>query len=294
MATKSKHLEKQNVDTTVKDYVDLWALAFEYRTSLERLLGLNKELNTYLTNRNDDDSVDFAAAIEKFRQPLEAASAFLKRLDALADTHLAHQVDLLKYGQHLVLEMKTDTVLSFIDKFDQYERDLLPKLSHEESAELMASVLAQEAQWRQRELDRAGYVDHGDGTITDTRFKLMWMKCAQGQEGPLCQGAVLTFTWEGAMSIPHALNQQGGFAGYTDWRVPTASELESLLQNGAEHTICEAAFPNAPEIIFWSSTTIEGANSSGAKDAWNVYFGTGSRGLNDQNNLFAVRLVRSV
>ena len=140
----------------------------------------------------------------------------------------------------------------------------------------------------------AGYVDHGDGTITDTRFKLMWMKCAQGQEGPLCQGAVLTFTWEGAMSIPHALNQQGGFAGYTDWRVPTASELESLLQNGAEHTICEAAFPNAPEIIFWSSTTIEGANSSGAKDAWNVYFGTGSRGLNDQNNLFAVRLVRSV
>ena len=75
MATKSKHLEKQNVDTTVKDYVDLWALAFEYRTSLERLLGLNKELNTYLTNRNDDDSVDFAAAIEKFRQPLEAASA---------------------------------------------------------------------------------------------------------------------------------------------------------------------------------------------------------------------------
>ena len=122
----------------------------------------------------------------------------------------------------------------------------------------------------------------------------MWMKCAQGQEGPLCQGAVLTFTWEGAMSIPHALNQQGGFAGYTDWRVPTASELESLLQNGAEHTICEAAFPNAPEIIFWSSTTIEGVNSSGAKDAWNVYFGTGSRGLNDQNNLFAVRLVRSV
>ena len=116
MATKSKHLEKQNVDTTVKDYVDLWALAFEYRTSLERQLGLNKELNTYLTYRNDDDSVDFAAAIEKFRQPLEAASAFLKRLDALADTHLAHQVDLLKYGQHLVLEMKTDTVLSFIDK----------------------------------------------------------------------------------------------------------------------------------------------------------------------------------
>lgn len=294
MAATRNHLDKQNVDTTEKDYVDLWALAFEYRTSLERLLGLNKELNSYLTNRSDDDSMDFNAAIEKFRPPLEAASAFLMRLDTLADTHLAHQVDLLKYGQHLVLEMRTDTVVPFIDKFDQFEQELLPKLSNEASAQLMVSVLAQEAQWRKRQLESAGYIDHGDGTITDSRFKLMWMKCAQGQEGPLCEGAVLTFTWEGAMAIPLALNQQGGFSGYTDWRVPTASELESLLQNDAEHTICEAAFPNAPEIIFWSSTTIEGVNSSGAKDAWNVYFGTGSRGLNDQNNLFAVRLVRSV
>ncbi|HMS26996.1 MAG TPA: DUF1566 domain-containing protein [Burkholderiaceae bacterium] len=294
MAEKSKHLQTQPVDTATKDYVDLWALAFEYRSSLERLLGLNKELNTYLTSSSDDSSVDFNAAIEKFKLPLEAASAFLVRLDALSDTHLPHQLDLLKYGQHLVLEMRTDTVALFIDKFNQFEQDLLPQLSQEASAQLMASVLAQEAQWRQRALDQAGYIDHGDGTITDTRYKLMWMKCAQGQEGPLCEGAVLTFTWEGAMSIPLALNQQGGFAGYTDWRVPTASELESLLQNDAEQIICKAAFPNAPEIIFWSSTTIEGVNSSGAKDAWNVYFGTGSRGLNDHNNLFAVRLVRNV
>lgn len=64
MAATRNHLDKQNVDTTEKDYVDLWALAFEYRTSLERLLGLNKELNSYLTNRSDDDSMDFNAAIE--------------------------------------------------------------------------------------------------------------------------------------------------------------------------------------------------------------------------------------
>lgn len=133
MAATRNHLDKQNVDTTEKDYVDLWALAFEYRTSLERLLGLNKELNSYLTNRSDDDSMDFNAAIEKFRPPLEAASAFLMRLDTLADTHLAHQVDLLKYGQHLVLEMRTDTVVPFIDKFDQFEQELLPKLSNEAS-----------------------------------------------------------------------------------------------------------------------------------------------------------------
>ena len=145
MAATRNHLDKQNVDTTEKDYVDLWALAFEYRTSLERLLGLNKELNSYLTNRSDDDSIDFNAAIEKFRPPLEAASAFLMRLDTLADTHLAHQVDLLKYGQHLVLEMRTDTVVPFIDKFDQFEQELLPKLSNEASAQLMVRTAVR---WR--------------------------------------------------------------------------------------------------------------------------------------------------
>ncbi|MEM9160896.1 MAG: DUF1566 domain-containing protein, partial [Verrucomicrobiota bacterium] len=57
--------------------------------------------------------------------------------------------------------------------------------------------------------------DHGDGTITDAATGLMWMK-ADSVEG---------------MDWPTALGyaEQMEFAGHSDWRLPSAKELQSII-----------------------------------------------------------------
>ena len=50
-----------------------------------------------------------------------------------------------------------------------------------------------------------------------------------------------TYTWTNAFATKvAALNGGGGFAGYTDWRVPNRNELESLVNVGA---VNPAVFP---------------------------------------------------
>ena len=58
------------------------------------------------------------------------------------------------------------------------------------------------------------FVDHGDGTVTDTKTGLMW---AAKDNGDL-------INWPNALS--YSQNYSGG--GYTDWRMPTLAELSSL------------------------------------------------------------------
>ena len=59
------------------------------------------------------------------------------------------------------------------------------------------------------------FVDNGDGTITDTATGLMWMKADSGS----------TMNWEDALSYSESLD----YAGYDDWRLPNAKELQSIV-----------------------------------------------------------------
>lgn len=69
------------------------------------------------------------------------------------------------------------------------------------------------------------FVDNGDGTVTDTRTGLMWMRCALGQtwDGTTCVGEAKGYTWEEAMALHH------GFAGHDDWRLPSIHELRNIF-----------------------------------------------------------------
>ncbi len=59
----------------------------------------------------------------------------------------------------------------------------------------------------------ARLVDMRDGTIYDTDTQLSWLKDA---------GAAGEKTWDEAVAWAASLNEKGGFAGLTGWRLPAA------------------------------------------------------------------------
>ncbi len=275
----------------------LWAVAFKYRTTLERLLSLNREINVYLTLQDHDEWLDFQEVIDVFEPALHEATAFLSELDQIEAQDEGSFGDLISYGKKISLEMSYETVSVLAAKFYKQSKiqqeTVLQQQTEFEHTRFVALMEERDKKLRIDNLTRAGFVEHGNGTVTDSRLHLMWMQCAQGQTGPDCEGTVLNYTWDAAMLIAPHLNlrhndPQG--LGYADWRLPSVEELQSLVVKDERPTICPEAFPNAPAIMFWSSTLVE----IDSREAWNVYFGTGSMGTNDRENCYAVRLVRTV
>jgi hypothetical protein len=151
----------------------------------------------------------------------------------------------------------------------------------------------------QQGLARA-YVDNGNGTITDTRTGLMWEKLSD--DGSI-HDKDNTYTWANAFAAKVAtLNAGGGFAGYTDWRVPNVSELLSLVNFGAVNPSVSLAFNSGCTAsctvltcsctgsnYYWSSSTYQPS----LNHAWNLHFGGGytyGGGLKSSGNY--VRAVR--
>ena len=104
------------------------------------------------------------------------------------------------------------------------------------------------------------FIDHGDGTVTDTKTGLMWKRCSEGQawNGSTCSDtseSVTYFTWQGALQQAQAINSTGGFAGQSDWRVPNPKELTSLVEEQCfEPAINITVFPATYTSLFWSSS----------------------------------------
>lgn len=68
------------------------------------------------------------------------------------------------------------------------------------------------------------FVDHGDGTITDNFTGLMWMQVDSGTHGAGTRGDG-SMIWQDALAWCEGLT----YAGYTDWRLPDAKELQSIV-----------------------------------------------------------------
>ncbi|MDU9047786.1 MAG: DUF1566 domain-containing protein [Candidatus Electrothrix sp. Rat3] len=142
------------------------------------------------------------------------------------------------------------------------------------------------------------YINHGDGTITDTKTGLIWKRCLEGLSGGNCEeGKVETYTWD--VAVKRFKNVT--YAGFTDWRLPTIDELKTLVycsegkdkegrcKDGSEKpTINQQAFPNIEALRVWSGSP----NADGSGYAWYVYFGNGFSYALSRSNFSAVRLVR--
>ncbi len=154
------------------------------------------------------------------------------------------------------------------------------------------------------------FIPQGDGTVIDKRTGLQWMRCALGQKwaGETCEGEPYGYTWK------QANKERSDFAGYSDWRLPSMWELETLVycSNGKfmprgkkykelnycqgdyqRPTLIKKVFPDSPTTLeggfYWSSLRHLGSEY----DAWGVHFYDGYSSSADMSDSLPVRLVRS-
>lgn len=90
------------------------------------------------------------------------------------------------------------------------------------------------------------FIDNNDGTVTDRATGLMWQKADDGQSRD----------WENALSYAENLT----LAGYSDWRLPNAKELQSIV----DYTRCPSV-TNSPAIdpIFSTTSIVDPDGISG-------------------------------
>jgi len=86
------------------------------------------------------------------------------------------------------------------------------------------------------------FADNGDGTVTDRATGLTWQ---QGDSGS-------TLSWEGALATCENLD----LAGYSDWRLPNAKELQTIVDYTRIPAIDPIFSLTDPESWFWTSTTL--------------------------------------
>lgn len=120
-------------------------------------------------------------------------------------------------------------------------------------------------------------INTGQGIVVDNVTKLTWQRNAGSD----------AVSWDFAKTYCNGLD----FAGYTDWRLPTAVELVSLVdftKPTPGPTIDEIAFPMTPAEWFWTATPLATKPTS----SWIVSFYDGKTGANDGAATFRVRCVR--
>lgn len=144
------------------------------------------------------------------------------------------------------------------------------------------------------EMPDSRYEANSNGTAVDLQTGLMWMRCALGQtwdaQNSKCSGSAVTYTWQSALQAAQSLNQGGGYAGYTDWRLPNLRELMSIDRyHCTKPTINLDIFPETPSQAFWSSSPLELSGSN----MWTLNFGSGQAVYDVLTASYAVRLVRA-
>ena len=79
---------------------------------------------------------------------------------------------------------------------------------------------------------KSRFADNGDGTVTDTRKKLMW-----AQDDTWVKLGKLVSWWQGQEYIQELNDQK--FAGYSDWRFPNRGEAHELYNPELSNTDME-------------------------------------------------------
>jgi hypothetical protein len=174
----------------------------------------------------------------------------------------------------------------------------------------------------------ARFIDNGDGTVTDQETGLQWEQKTGSAAGftdcsatPCLDPHAATNAYQWCGDVDHdgscddifflgfpvwppnggaftdflsTLNAGSGFAGHTDWRVPTIEELGVIRLAPffcSTHPCIDPAFGPTPSARYWSSSDYIDV-SFVRTNAWFVDFGNGYVGLEAKTTSCHVRAVR--
>lgn len=154
-----------------------------------------------------------------------------------------------------------------------------------------------------------GYKINGNSTVADIERGLMWKQCQEGFSGERCETwsghRYVAFTWDKALEHVQKLNANGGFAGYSDWRIPTIDELSSHIRKSCGNESRYSSAPYLNQTLFpkfdsrygdWSNQqgeitrSLRGTYGTHKK----VNFKTGAVQVEADHNKVHLLLVRSV
>ena len=127
------------------------------------------------------------------------------------------------------------------------------------------------------------------GTITDSKNKLVWLRCPLGMEWSenSCAGKILGYTWREAVIVADEANSKK-VMGRNDWRLPTIDELNTIVERRCfKPAIDLAVFPYSPESGFWTDTSVKGVQPR----VWLVHFLNGNQYIANKKQAWRVRLV---
>jgi hypothetical protein len=114
------------------------------------------------------------------------------------------------------------------------------------------------------------YVDNGDGTIIDLATSLMWQK---QDSTAVTNWYVATGTYEPNYNAStQSVCGASRTGGYSDWRVPSKTELVNLVFFGSSLPAIHSLFTGTKSSGYWTATT----NSAGDVFAWYVDFKYGA------------------
>lgn len=139
---------------------------------------------------------------------IEEAAKLTPRLTAARVTHPGTK-------ETREFDLETPRILTEIDQFEKFKR---AEATAKEVSKKAAKVLTLA---QRKEIGKDGrFIAYDDGTVLDTRTKLMW--AARDNRSDI--------NWIGAKR--YCENYRGG--GYTDWRMPTQDELAGLYDGSVK------------------------------------------------------------
>jgi len=192
----------------------------------------------YQSDRNQDDIVQAESANQQQAEIIAAQQAELKRLRQEKErAEQQAQADRRARKQAQIAAQQAE-----LKRLRREKERAEQQAQADRRARIEAERRAQEARRKQPRPQTGRYTDNGDGTVTDNRSGLIWLKNAN------CFGAQ---KWETAMQS--AANLASGQCGLRDgsrrgmWRLPTKKELKAMIDKKYvdEKTWSQPAISNA-------------------------------------------------
>lgn len=268
------------------------------RAFLREMLGEKLEYEEELKQKLECEQKLKQEHEQKLKQQLEHEQGLKQQLEheQRLKQPLEHEEQLnLQLEQKQMLEKQLKHEQKLKRKFENEEK-LKQKIEHKQNLKQQLEherKLKQEFE-QQQNLKSINELDQG--TWTDPKTGLMWMRCSMGQtwDGVTAQGKAIQYSWDRAQKIIAEMNKNGGFAGYTDWWLPKIDTLKKIMRMGGGYNCPDGVLfqPSNSFGTYWSSST----NVSNYNYAWYVnftsssYFPEASSG--DKNAYFHVRAVR--